>query len=197
MIPLILFEAEAPLIIAHLQSLDNESKRLRFGYTPSDIQIDKYVSSSFKHKNSAWYGHLVDGRCISAIHVFIENNECELGISVSSDYRGKGLSNDLFDRALIHAKAQDVTRITMQCLSENAAMQHIARKRGMQIVTLGPGEKGASINIEPGNPALALAEDMQADVVSLIDAGIRNQCWLAKTLTNLLNFDFLKGNKNG
>lgn len=198
MLPLILFKAEAELIYTHLIQLDDDSKRMRFGYMPTDSAIIKYVTESFNHKNSAWYGYLVEGVCIGAIHVIIEGESSELGISVDAKFRGQKLSNQLFDRALTHLKAQGIQTVTMQCLSENMAMQHIAKKHGMQVVTIGPGEKGASVTIDLGNPILAKIQDTNSDVLALIDASFRNQHWFIDTLNtafrNLKPTTLLKGN---
>jgi hypothetical protein len=185
MLPLILFGAEASLIIEHLIQMDSESKRLRFGYIPSNDAIVKYVTTSFAHKNSAWYGYLIEGKCIGAIHVFVDGDTSEFGISLDINYRGKKLSNALFDRAMIYIKAQGVKTVTMQCLSENAAMKHIARKHGMSVITLGPGENSATVNIEPSNQMFASIEDAKLDMLSLVDANVRNQIWLFKSLNSI------------
>lgn len=186
MLPLVLFREESQLIINHLIALDDESKRLRFGYRTTDDRIRDYVTKSFDHKNNVWYGYMVDGQCIGAIHVCIDDAVCELGISIDASHRGQGLARSLFDRAIVYAKAQEVTTLTMQCLSENSAIQHIARSSGMHVVTIGPGEKQASINIDPGFQILSAMHNLSADYMAIIDNNIRTQTFLLKSL-NLFN----------
>ena len=107
-------------IINHLNGLDEDSKYLRFGYTPSVDAITKYVDDSFEHLDkSVWFGYIDKTVCIGAIHVVINDagDIAELGISVNSEYRGQKLSSQLFDRALEYIKSKNITKVYMQCLS--------------------------------------------------------------------------------
>lgn len=190
MLPCVLFKAEAQLIISHLIALDPEGKRMRFGGTLSDSSIENYVNRSFDSPDVMWYGYLVQGECVGCIHIHIENNTSELGISISDEYRGVGLSNSLFSRAVTYLKSKGCTTAIMQCLSENAAMQHIAKKHGMKVVTVGPGEKVGSINIDVGNPVVSSIKNLNSDVLALIDGNVRNQYWLFNSLSSIFKKGF-------
>ena len=57
----------------------------------------------------------------------------ELGLSVLPAHRGRGLGGALLERARTHARNWGVDALFMQCLTDNAAMMHLARTRGMAI----------------------------------------------------------------
>lgn len=176
MLPLIMFKAESQMIIDHLVSLDDESRRLRFGYDAREAAIEKYVNNSFDHSESVWYGFIDGNQCYGAIHIAVDGDVAELGFSIDKDRRGAGLSNELFARALVYIKALGIKKVTMQCLSENKIVQHLAQKHGMAVVTIGPGEKSASMTIDTsGIPYMDKMTDAHADILALVDLNIRSQ----------------------
>lgn len=176
MLPLIMFSTESQMLIDHLVSLDDESRRLRFGYDARQPAIEKYVVSSFNQPNSVWYGFIEGKKCFGAIHIAVDGDVAEFGFSIDADRRGEGLSNELFSRALLYAKALGINKITMQCLSENKIVQHLAQKHGMAVVTIGPGEKSASMTVDTsGIPYMDKITDANADILALVDLNIRNQ----------------------
>jgi RimJ/RimL family protein N-acetyltransferase len=62
-----------------------------------------------------------------------ENNaktSAEFGVSVLAHARGRGYGARLFERAVIHARNENVSQIYIHALSENAPMIRIARKSG-------------------------------------------------------------------
>lgn len=156
---------------------------------PSDEVIRQYVERSFSSDSGAWYGIEDKGILIGAVHIHCDaaTKTGEIGISIAKEYRGLGYSNSLFSRAVTFAKLKGAKILVMQCLSENQAMQHIARKQGMKIITLAPGEKEASVSIESTVPGIAAIQEIQAETLALIDANIRNQFWLAEVFASLFN----------
>jgi len=182
MLPTILPKSDLFPILLHLTSLTDESKRLRFGYVPSDTAIINYVKNSTSSHGSLWYGYMVDGGCIGAMHISIMGDTAELGISITESHRGKGLSSALFDRALVYLKAMRIKNISLQCLNENAIVIHLAKKHGLSIKSIGGGEKEATGSIELNDPLIARLQDANSDFWSLVDFYIRNQSHLCKTL---------------
>lgn len=139
----------------HLLSLSNEDRRLRFGICMSDQGITEYVSSSYYKEDSEWFAIVKPSafgassdEVLAAVHSSTHEDTCELGLSVSEGYRGLGYGDALFKRAVSHSKAVGANHIYMQCLSENKAIQHIARKNGMTIGTIERNEKEATISIQ-------------------------------------------------
>lgn len=160
-------------------SLQGEDRRLRFGGMVSDDYILCYVEKSFMDGNSQWFGFEDNGIIVSACHVSIMNSEAELGCSVDSDYRGLGLAQEMFDRAVTWLRTKGITEVFMHCLTENQIMKHIARKNDMTIVSE-QGETDATVGIQPATAA-TVVKDAYLDRMALYDMIIK---------TNYRAFDF-------
>lgn len=154
----------------HLHRLQGEDRRLRFGAVVTDSIIDSYVDSSM---NDAWFGvYHIDGRIVAACHVAIANEEAELGCSVDSDFRGNGIAQLMFDRAVTYLRTRGIETVYMHCLTENEAMRHIARKNEMSIVS-SYGESDATVSLEPPTPATCF-KDAYLDRLALYDTLFSN-----------------------
>lgn len=187
MLPILLSSSQKDLIKQHLINLDDDSKRMRFGYSISDENISQYVEKSLDTRTNFWYAYVDEGKCIGAVHIALIGDTAELGISINQEFRGKKLSNNLFERALTHLKAFRISHITMQCLSENAVIQHLAKKYGLKVRVLGPGEKEASGDIELPDTISASVKDTTEDMFAVTDAIGRNLFWVQKSITEILN----------
>jgi len=193
---MILLVSDRPLIEQHLLDLDENSRRLRFGYQASNESIIKYLDRAFDQQ-STWFGYIDHGVCIGAAHVHVDENAvAEIGISISTSHRGNGLCSTLFDRVILYLQSKKVKTVMMQCLSENKVMQYLAKKYGMNVVTISPGEKQADVAIDNKvNAASAMLLDASQDAISLVDSSIRNQLWLAEVLNSLFLSYIPKGLK--
>ena len=159
-------------IINNLIKLQGEDRRLRFGAMIADEAIKNYVEKSFDEK-SKWFGvDHIDGYLVATCHAAILDGEAELGCCVDEEYRGEGLAQQMFDRSVTWLRTQGITEVFMHCLTENAAMRHIARKNQMTVVSCG-GESDAKVEIEPATPATVL-EDAYMDRVALYDMYFKN-----------------------
>jgi RimJ/RimL family protein N-acetyltransferase len=165
-----------------LFDLTTEDRHLRFGYTPSDTAIEKYIDDTFGVANSRWFGIEAEGKIIATCHAFFEEEpkQTELGLTVSPEFRGKGLGDILFKRGVVWARSRGSKSIFMHCLSENKVIQHIALKNGMQVIPLAYGEKEALI--ETNFSPLVRYSDAALDSMALFDNTIRKQRWLVKLL---------------
>ena len=75
----------------------------------------------------------------------------------------------------------------MHCLSENKAIQHIAKKGGMTVVTLDPTEKESTIQVKQ-NRFEAGWKDYVMDTIAVYDMSIRQQYFfMKKYLKGLVN----------
>lgn len=138
-------------ITAHLLALPQHDRYLRFGYAASDAQVSKYVES-LDFKRDEIYG-IFNRRLVlvAMAHLAVvsdpKNPNCaEFGVSVSADARGKGLGTHLFERAILHARAENIDMIFIHALSENQAMLKIARKAGALVESFG-GEVEAHLHL--------------------------------------------------
>lgn len=160
-------ELQKKEVLSHLLSLEREDMRLRFGYTPTDSIIEKYVEDSWSDINNQWFGVYDDKSegCIASLHVNVISNQiAEFGCTVDPRYRNHGIGGDLFKRGLTWAKKFNVKKIFMHCLSENKAIQKIAKKNNMDVITLSDGEAEATLStsFDPTAPYVDVVLDRMA-----------------------------------
>lgn len=152
----------------HLQKLQGEDRRLRFGMVVTDQYIEQYVNRTINDVDSKWFGvDHINGSIVAACHVAIVDELAELGCSVDSDYRGHGYAQEMFDRAVTWLKTKGVYDVCMHCLAENAIMKHIARKNEMAVVTE-YGESDANVHLTPAHPVDHIL-DAYADRMAMYD----------------------------
>lgn len=158
----------------HLLKLKDEDRRLRFGGLVTDEVVEKYVDDCI---DDVWFG-CFDDELISACHVAIVNNEAELGCSVDKEYRGHGLAQLMFERAVTHIRSLGIETVYMHCLTENEAMKHIARKNDMTVVSE-YGETDATVKVQPPTPVTKF-RDAYLDRIALYDMLMKKNIQLYK-----------------
>lgn len=127
-----------PKILAHLLSLSEYDRYLRFGYTATDEHIERYVTG-LNFERDEIYGIFNRNLDIVAMaHLALmqdpgRESSAEFGVSVLAYARGRGYGARLFERAVIHARNEKVYQMYIHALSENAPMIRIARKGGASI----------------------------------------------------------------
>lgn len=163
-------------VIAHFLSLPQEDLRLRFGYSPTNNIIEKYVNDSWGKPDNDWYGMYVadcDG-IVATLHIAqMDHETVELGLTVSNNLRRRGNGDALFKRGITWAKARGVKRLFMHCLTENVAVQRIAKKNGMHVVRMIGGEAEADLAL-PYDPT-AIVNQILLDNISVYDMVLVNQ----------------------
>jgi GNAT superfamily N-acetyltransferase len=151
---------DRPALERHFLALDSADRRLRFGMALPDRALLGYVSR-IEFGDDAVFGVSNDDlEIVGVAHLAIrqggamppqpdfgalEGSEqgdhggpllrAELGLSVLPACRGLGVGGALFRRAHLYARNHGVLELYMHCLTENAAVMHIARKQGMVVVT--------------------------------------------------------------
>lgn len=159
-------------IIHNLVKLQGEDRRLRFGATCNDEYISNYVTKSFE-QDSQWFGvDHIDGHLVATCHVAVHNGEGELGCCVDEYYRGDGLAQKMFDRAVTWLRVRGITHVFMHCLTENGPMKHIARKNDMVLVSE-YGETEAAVDVQPATPSTYL-EEVYHDRMAIYDMYYKN-----------------------
>lgn len=140
-------------IQAHLLSLTEDDRYLRFGYHATDEQVLRYVQGlRFGHDQLLGVfnrrlqliavAHLAFSTQVQAFH------QAEFGVSVMPHARGRGYGARLFARAMVHARNHGVTHLVVHALSENAPMLKIAHRAGATIERHG-SESEALLRLPP------------------------------------------------
>jgi GNAT superfamily N-acetyltransferase len=157
----------------HFLALGVEDRWLRFGNSLSDSAVRAYVSRIDLEHDAAFGVYGDDLRLLGVAHLARSNNSAELGVSVLPGHRGHGIGSALLARAHTHARNWGVRALFMHCLTENAAMMHLARKQGMDIVTES-GEADAWLNLPPADASSHFGEIFDQRV-ALFDHAMKMQ----------------------
>ena len=146
------FDTSAEWVIAHIMSLPDHDKYLRFGSSVNEDRVRYYVESTLSTPNTRthsdfWYAVKYDGEIVATLHIAIRNDMAEFGFTTSPEHRNKGLGQMLFGRGFQLVTEFSISRIYLFMLSSNAAMRHIAKKFGLAIVIDG-SEAESSLEIQ-------------------------------------------------
>jgi GNAT superfamily N-acetyltransferase len=175
---------ERPKLASHFLALGAEDRRLRFGLPIADDSIADYVAR-IDFGRDALFGVFDDELLLAgAAHLARAEDHAELGVSVLPAHRGRGIGGTLLERAHAHARNWGIGVLFMHCLSENAAMMHLARKRGMRIVAAS-GEADAHLELAPASPS-SIAGALLAERAGLFDYALKSQMVNARRLFDAL-----------
>jgi GNAT superfamily N-acetyltransferase len=179
-----LTEGARPKLREHFLRLDADDVRLRFGSPLGSDAIAAYVQG-IDFDTGAVFGVYEDELGLAAAaHVAFGVDGAELGVSVLPGHRSRGIGTALFARAVEHARNRFVTRMYMHCLSENAAMMHIAKKSGMNIC-IDTGEAEAFLKLEPADQA-SLSGELMGQRLALFDYALKTQAAAMRRLSESL-----------
>jgi GNAT superfamily N-acetyltransferase len=158
---------ERPQLLAHLLALDAEDRHLRFAHMLSDDGIRHYVEAIDLTHDAVFVVTSTDLAIDGAAHLAREDGHAELGISVLPRSRGQGIGGALLERCAARARNWGMRVMFMNCLVENAAMMHLARKQELKIAVSG-AEAEAFVRL-PRPDLGSLAADAVAEHVGLFD----------------------------
>lgn len=179
-----LSETNRPALRRHFLRLEPEDLRLRFEHVISEITLLKYVDA-IDFQRDAVFGVFDDRLELAGVaHLGLRGEIAEFGVSVIPGHRGEGIGTALYRRAYEYCRNHRIDTLFVHCLKENAAMMHIARKAGMQIV-LDAAEVEAHLRVPPGDPA-SYAEEFLDDRVGLFDLALKSQFLAARTFTEAM-----------
>ena len=164
--------ASRPEILEHLLALTPEDRRLRFGTPSADESIARYVESIDFARDTVFGIYDDMNALVGMTHVAQLDDAVELGLSVHPSRRREGLAQTMFRRAALHARNRGIGELYMHCLSENAAMMHIARKSGMRIVLDG-SDRDAWLALPRATP-ITVGEEFRQRQLVLLDRTLRN-----------------------
>ncbi len=158
-------------LLTHFLALSGEDRRLRFGTPLAPESIAAYVARIDFDRDAVFGIHDDALMLIGAAHVAFGDGAAELGVSVLPGHRDRGVGSALFERAAEHARNRFVATLFMHCLAENAAMMHIARRAGMDVV-VAMGEVDAHLELPPASPA-SIAGEFVTDRLALYDYALK------------------------
>jgi GNAT superfamily N-acetyltransferase len=152
---------------------------MRFGISIADRAVRSYVARIDFERDAAlgvFDDHL---HLTGAGHLARADGHAELGISVLAGHRGRGIGGALLARAHMHARNWGVRTLFMHCLTQNAAIMHLARKQGMQVVAAS-GEADARLALPPADASSYLGAVFEQRVALFDYALKQGRAWLAR-----------------
>jgi RimJ/RimL family protein N-acetyltransferase len=159
-----LAERHRPRILAHLLSLDEQDRYLRFGHAASDAQVARYVDLIDFEQDEVYgiFNRRLELIAQAHFATLPGGREAEFGVSVLAKARGRGYGSRLFDRALLHARNRGVDTLVVHALAENVPMMRIVRAAGATIERSG-GEAMARLRV-PG-------DDLRSHLGEMVESG--------------------------
>lgn len=168
--------SERPQLLTHLLALDAEDRHLRFAHVLSDDGVRHYVEGIDLTRDDVFVVTDTDLAIIGAAHLAHEDGHAELGLSVLPRSRGQGIGGALLARCSVRARNLGVRVLFMNCLVENAAMMHLARKQGLKIAVSG-GDAEAFVRLARAD-LTSLAAEAVAEHLGLFDHAQKSY-WVA------------------
>ena len=162
-------------IVAHLLSLEESDRYLRFGYPATDAQIARYVDTLDFDQDEVFGVFNRRLELIAMAHLAHPNAPAdpqrgamaEFGVSVVRKARGRGFGARLFEHSLLHARNRGVQTLFIHALSENTAMLKIARNAGATVERDG-SESDAWLRLPP-DTFVSHVEEMMGEQAAEFD----------------------------
>jgi GNAT superfamily N-acetyltransferase len=162
-------------IAAHLLSLEETDRYLRFGYPATDAQISRYVDTLDFDQDEVFGIFNRRLELIAMAHLAHPNTPAEgargtmaeFGVSVMRKVRGRGFGARLFEHSVLHARNRGVQTLFIHALSENTAMLKIARNAGATVERDG-SESDAWLRLPP-DTFVSHVEEMMGEQAAEFD----------------------------
>lgn len=161
-------------------ALSPEDLRLRFGQTMKPEAVAAYLYF-IKDTRTPTFGTVNPDPEVVAVGQFAEATDgLEMGLSVLSHCRRRGLATALLERAASYARAHAITSLVMHCLADNAPMLALARRCGMSIET---SRAEADGRLEPrAGTALDVWTEAAYDQLGMLDVATKRWELALRTL---------------
>jgi ribosomal protein S18 acetylase RimI-like enzyme len=129
---------DLPLLIEHHLRLDDEARRLRFGYALKNDVMEAQLRTTNLSKIPCW-GLFAGERLVgSAMLVPLGKKRCEAAFTLEREWRGVGWGRQLMKVALEHAYLSERPKdVVLIHLHENVPMKRLTRQLPGSVEHLG------------------------------------------------------------
>jgi len=169
-------ESDRAALEAHFLALDGADRRLRFGSPVRDEVVRGYVARINFARDGLFAVQDDDLRLRRVVHVCVRRRVCRARpVGARRPCAAWAWAAPLFARAVTHLRNRGATEVFVHCLSENAAMMHLARKHGMRVIPAGTEPRRAlrSTRPPPHSHYLEWLQDNQARAVQAVRHNLR------------------------
>jgi GNAT superfamily N-acetyltransferase len=137
----------------HLKNLPESDRYTRFCYNIKDEAIDQFILSILYHPDDHHLFTATLGEDVVGYgHLAREGDNWELAVSVDSKHQGKGVANSIMDHMIVWGKTRSIHSVFMHCITQNAKIQHLARKHGLRMVERDGAEVTSKVDLPPATP---------------------------------------------
>ena len=147
---------------SHLKNLSEADRYTRFCYNIKDENIDQFILSILYNVDDH---HLftaeLNDKIVGFGHLAREGSNWELAVSVDSNCQGQGVANGIMDFMIDWGTTRGVHSVFMHCITQNAKIQHLARKHGLRMVERDGAEVTSRVDLPPPTPLDYTAQFLQ------------------------------------
>jgi GNAT superfamily N-acetyltransferase len=152
----------------HFAALTREDLRRRFCHTISLDGVARWLDSHTETGVSS-YGIFNSDLDLIAVGQFgAYGGELEVGLSVRSGYRRRGMAAALLFRAASFARVRALTAVMIHCLADNWPMLSLAHRIGMT-VQISQGEAAGRLKLRAGT-AVDFWNEIAYDELGIVDS---------------------------
>lgn len=124
-----------PYYAIHLKGLSEADRYTRFCYNIKDENIDHLILSMlYNFDDHHLFTASQDEKIVGFGHLAREGEDWELAVSIDGGYQGQGVADRLMDYMIDWGKTRGVHSVFMHCITQNAKIQHLAKKHGLRTV---------------------------------------------------------------
>jgi len=146
----------------HLKNLSEVDRYTRFCYNIKDEAIDQFILSILYNQDEHHlFTATVNDTIVGFGHLARESEDWELAVSVDSGYQGQGVANRIMDFMIDWGKTRGVHSVFMHCITQNAKIQHLARKHGLRMVERAGAEVTSRVDLPAPTPMDYTADFMR------------------------------------
>lgn len=147
---------------AHLKNLSESDRYTRFCYNIKDEAIDQFILSVlYNAHDHHLFTATKDDVILGFGHLAREGDNWELAVSVNSDCQGQGVANNIMNFMIDWGTTRGVHSVFMHCITQNAKIQHLARKHGLRMIERDGAEITSKVDLPLPTPLDYTAQFLQ------------------------------------
>lgn len=148
-----------PAYARHLKNLSEMDRYTRFCYNIKDETIDRLILSMLYHfEDHHLFTATLGDKILGFGHLAREGDNWELAVSVEGKHQGQGVADRIMMFMVDWGTTRGVHSVFMHCITQNAKIQHLARKHGLRMVERDGAEVTSQVDLPRPTPLDYTAE---------------------------------------
>lgn len=146
----------------HLKGLSEADRYTRFCYNIKDENIDRFILSIlYNAADHHLFTATKDDTILGFGHLAREGDDWELAVSVDGNSQSQGVAGQIMDFMIDWGTTRGVHSVFMHCITQNAKIQHLARKHGLRMVERDGAEVTSKVDLPLPTPMDYTADFMR------------------------------------